>query len=140
MNNDVFEISPPGKFESLTIKQQMIGYKSTISLPPNFFESIIKYETLLKEAFNMKVLEKLIKYYSFAIEHYSSIGNDNKINEYNSNLNLLFGQMEVKKFMLEGNNMEILKKNIIILVIIIYHLVSNKILTIKILYIFLSIN
>ena len=94
------------KYESLSIKEQMLGIKSSKSLPSDFYEKVLEYELSLKEKFDMKVLGTLIQYYSLAVEHFGSIGDDKKCQEYNENLNLLFKQMEVKKYMEEGKNIE----------------------------------
>ena len=69
-------------------------------------EKVLECELSLKEKFDMKVLGTLIQYYSLAVEHFGSIGDDKKCQEYNENLNLLFKQMEVKKYMEEGKNIE----------------------------------
>ena len=95
------------KYESLTIKQQMMGIKSSKSLPDDFYEKVLECELSLKEKFDMQILNTLIQYYSLAVEHFGSIGDDKKCEEYNENLNLLFKQMEVNQFMKEGKNMEL---------------------------------
>lgn len=94
------------KIESLSIKEQMLGVKSTKPLPKDFYEKILECEMSLKEKFDMEILGTLIKYYSLAVEHFGSLGDDKKCAEYNENLNLLFKQIEVKKYMDEGNNIE----------------------------------
>ena len=97
-----------GKYESLSIKEQMLGIKSSSKvLPEDFYERVLECELNLKEKFDMKVLETLIQYYSLAVEYFGSIGDDKKCSEYNENLNLLFKQMEIKKYMKEGNNIEL---------------------------------
>lgn len=96
----------PEKIESLSIKEQMLGVKSTKPLPKDFYEKILECEMSLKEKFDMEILGTLIKYYSLAVEHFGSLGDDKKCAEYNENLNLLFKQIEVKKYMDEGNNIE----------------------------------
>ena len=97
-----------GKYESLSIKEQMLGIKSSSKvLPEDFYERVLECELSLKEKFDMKVLETLIQYYSLAVEYFGSIGDDKKCSEYNENLNLLFKQMEIKKYMKEGNNIEL---------------------------------
>ena len=60
----------------------------------------------LKEKFDMEILGTLIQYYSLAVEHFASIGNQKKCDEYNENLNLLFKQAEIKKNMNEDKNIE----------------------------------
>jgi hypothetical protein len=94
------------KMESLSIKEQMMGIKSTKPLPKDFYEKVLECEMNLKEKFDMEILGTLIKYYSLAVEHFGSIGDEKKCAEYNENLNLLFKQIEVKKYMNEGNNIE----------------------------------
>ena len=95
------------KYESLSIKEQMQGIKSSIALPDDFYEKVLEYELSLKEKFNMQILSTLIQYYSLAVEHFGSIGDAKKCEEYNENLNLLFKQMEVRKYMKEGKNIEL---------------------------------
>ena len=94
------------KIEFLSIKEQMLGVKSTKPLPKDFYEKILECEMSLKEKFDMGILGTLIQYYSLAVEHFGSLGDDKKCAEYNENLNLLFKQIEVKKYMDEGNNIE----------------------------------
>ena len=95
------------KYESLSIKEQMLGVKSSQSLPDDFYEKVLECELSLKEKFDMNILGQLIQYYSLAVEHFGSIGDDKKCEEYNENLNLLFKQMEIRKYMKEGNNIEL---------------------------------
>ena len=95
------------KYESLSIKEQMQGIKSSIALPDDFYEKVLECELSLKEKFDMQILSTLIQYYSLAVEHFGSIGNVKKCEEYNENLNLLFKQMEVRKYMKEGKNIEL---------------------------------
>ena len=92
--------------QSLSLKEQMMGVKSTKPLPKDFYEKVLECEMALKEKFDMEILGTLIKYYSLAVEHFGSIGDAKKCEEYNENLNLLFKQVEVKKYMKEGNNIE----------------------------------
>ena len=94
------------KIHSLSIKEQMMGVKSTKPLPKDFYEKVLECEMALKEKFDMEILGTLIKYYSLAVEHFGSLGDEKKCAEYNENLNLLFKQIEVKKYMNEGNNIE----------------------------------
>ena len=96
----------PEKIESLSIKEQMLGVKSTKPLPKDFYEKILECEMSLKEKFDMGILGTLIQYYSLAVEHFGSLGDEKKCAEYNEDLNLLFKQIEVKKYMDEGNNIE----------------------------------
>ena len=78
-------------------------------LPKDFFETVLDCEVKLKEKFDMKVLQKLINYYSIAIGYYESI-NDPKFLLYNQSLSLLFSQPEVKKYLSGGNIKLKLKK------------------------------
>ena len=60
----------------------------------------------------MKVLQKLIDYYSTAVGYYESI-NDPKFMIYNQSLTLLFSQPEVKKYLSGGNiKLKLKKENI----------------------------
>ena len=95
------------KYESLSIKEQMLGVKSSQSLPDDFYEKVLECELSLKEKCDMNILGQLIQYYSLAVEHFGSIGDEKKCEEYNENLNLLFKQMEIRKYMKEGNNIEL---------------------------------
>lgn len=95
------------KYESLSIKEQMQGIKSSQALPEDFCEKILECELSLKEKFDMQILSTLIQYYSLAVEHFGSIGDAKKCEEYNENLNLLFKQMEVRKYMKEGKDIEL---------------------------------
>ena len=94
------------KIASLSIKEQMMGIKSSKPLPKDFYEKVLEYEMSLKEKFDMEILGTLIQYYSLAVEHFASMGNQKKCDEYNENLNLLFKQAEVRKYMNEGKNIE----------------------------------
>ena len=78
-------------------------------LPKDFFETVLECEVKLKEKFDMKVLQKLIDYYSTAVGYYESI-NDPKFMIYNQSLTLLFSQPEVKKYLSGGNIKLKLKK------------------------------
>ena len=72
----------------------------------------MKCEVKLKEKFEMKVLQKLIDYYSLAVGYYESI-NDPKYMIYNQSLTLLFSQPEVKKYFSGGNiKLKLKKENI----------------------------
>ena len=95
------------KYESLTVKEQMMGIKSSKSLPEDFYEKVLECELSLKEKFDMQILGTLIQYYSLAVEHFGSIGDEKKCAEYNESLNLLFKQMEIGKYMKEGKNIEL---------------------------------
>ena len=58
----------------------------------------------------MKVLPKLIDYYSNAVGYYESI-NDPKFMIYNQSLSLLFSQPEIKKYFSAGGKLNLkLKK------------------------------
>jgi hypothetical protein len=60
----------------------------------------------------MKVLQKLIDYYSIAVGYYESI-NDPKFMIYNQSLSLLFSQPEVKQYLTSGNiKLKLKKENI----------------------------
>ena len=78
-------------------------------LPKDFFETVLDCEVKLKEKFDMKVLQKLIDYYSTAVGYYESI-NDPKFMIYNQSLSLLFSQPEVKQYLSSGNIKLKLKK------------------------------
>ena len=78
-------------------------------LPKDFFETVLECEVKLKEKFDMKVLQKLIDYYSTAVGYYESI-NDPKFMIYNQSLSLLFSQPEIKKYLTGGDIKLKLKK------------------------------
>ena len=79
-------------------------------LPKDFFETVLDCEVKLKEKFDMKVLHKLVDYYSIAVGYYESI-NDPKFMIYNQSLSLLFSQPEVKQYLAAGGNLKLkLKK------------------------------
>ena len=81
-------------------------------LPKDFFETVLDCEVKLKEKFDMKVLQKLIDYYSTAVGYYESI-NDPKYMIYNQSLSLLFSQPEVKQYLQSGNiKLKLKKENI----------------------------
>ena len=82
-------------------------------LPKDFFETVLDCEVKLKEKFDMKVLQKLIDYYSTAVGYYESI-NDPKFMIYNQSLSLLFSQPEIKKYLeaVENLNLKLKKENI----------------------------
>ena len=63
------------KIGSLSIKEQMMGVKSSKPLPKDFYEKVLECEMSLKEKFDMEILGTLIQYYSLAVEHFASIGN-----------------------------------------------------------------
>jgi hypothetical protein len=65
-------------------------------LPPDFFEQVLICEIQMKRSFSMPLLEKLISYYSQAIEYYESIC-DPRFTRYSKSLQLLLMQPEVMK-------------------------------------------
>ena len=81
-------------------------------LPKDFFDTVLDCEMKLKQKFDMKVLQKLIDYYSIAVGYYESI-NDPKFMIYNQSLSLLFSQPEVKQYLTSGNiKLKLKKENI----------------------------
>ena len=72
------------------------GKKKVTSLPPKFFEQVLVCEIQMKKGFSMVTLQKLIKFYSQAIEYYESI-NDPRFQRYSKSLQLLLMQPEVMK-------------------------------------------
>ena len=84
-------------FQAIKAKQSQHTGKSKItSLPPNFFEQVLVCEIQMKKGFSMVTLQKLINYYSQAIEYYESI-NDPRFARYSKSLQLLLMQPEVMK-------------------------------------------
>ena len=75
---------------------QRTGKTKVTSLPPNFFEQVLVCEIQMKKGFSMVTLQKLINYYSQAIEYYESI-NDPRFARYSKSLQLLLMQPEVMK-------------------------------------------
>ena len=73
------------------------------SLSQEFFETILDYETNLKEKFDPKIFFELINLYSKAIKYYERL-NNKKFIIYNQALNYLFELPETKKFM-EGKDL-----------------------------------
>ena len=65
-------------------------------LPPDFFEQVLICEIQMKRSFSMPLLQKLINYYSQAIEYYESIC-DPRFARYSKSLQLLLMQPEVMK-------------------------------------------
>ena len=61
------------KYESLSVKEQMQGIKSSQALPEDFYEKVLECELSLKEKFDMQILSTLIQYYSLAVEHFGSM-------------------------------------------------------------------
>ena len=84
-------------FQAIKTKQsQRTGKSKITSLPPNFFEQVLVCEIQMKKGFSMVTLQKLINYYSQAIEYYESI-NDPRFARYSKSLQLLLMQPEVMK-------------------------------------------
>ena len=85
-------------FQAIKSKKEMqsSGKKKITSLPPNFFEQVLVCEIQMKKGFSMATLQKLINYYSQAIEYYESI-NDPRFARYSKSLQLLLMQPEVMK-------------------------------------------
>ena len=85
-------------FQAIKSKKEMqsSGKKKITSLPPNFFEQVLVCEIQMKKGFSMVTLQKLINYYSQAIEYYESI-NDPRFTRYSKSLQLLLMQPEVMK-------------------------------------------
>jgi len=107
-NNNMTTISKkPKQNASLGVEKGKVS-----GLPKDFFETVLDCEVKLKEKFDMKVLQKLIEYYSTAVGYYESI-NDPKFMIYNQSLSLLFSQPEVKKYISSGNiKLKLKKENI----------------------------
>ena len=78
------------------LQSQKGGKSKVTSLPPNFFEQVLVCEIQMKKGFSMVTLQKLINYYSQAIEYYESI-NDPRFARYSKSLQLLLMQPEVMK-------------------------------------------
>ena len=78
------------------LQSQKSGKTKVTSLPPNFFEQVLVCEIQMKKGFSMTTLQKLINYYSQAIEYYESI-NDPRFARYSKSLQLLLMQPEVMK-------------------------------------------
>ena len=74
-----------------------------LGLSQEFFETILDYETNLKEKFDPKIFFELINLYSTAIKYYERL-NNKKFIIYNQALNYLFELPETKKFM-EGKDL-----------------------------------
>jgi len=103
-NNNMITVKKNQNLNSNLQKGKVAG------LPKDFFETVLDCEVKLKEKFDMKVLQKLIDYYSTAVGYYESI-NDPKFMIYNQSLSLLFAQPEIKKYLAAGGNLNLkLKK------------------------------
>lgn len=84
-------------YQAIKSKQsQRTGKSKITALPPNFFEQVLVCEIQMKKGFSMVTLQKLINYYSQAIEYYESI-NDPRFARYSKSLQLLLMQPEVMK-------------------------------------------
>ena len=107
-NNNMTTISKkPKQNTNLGVEKGKVS-----GLPKDFFETVLDCEVKLKEKFDMKVLQKLIDYYSTAVGYYESI-NDPKYMIYNQSLSLLFSQPEVKQYLQSGNiKLKLKKENI----------------------------
>ena len=75
---------------------KFLGKSKIKPLPPDFFEQVLICEIQMKRSFSMQLLQKLINYYSQAIEYYESIS-DPKFARYSKSLQLLLMQPEVMK-------------------------------------------
>jgi len=75
---------------------KFLGKSKIKPLPPDFFEQVLICEIQMKRSFSMPLLQKLINYYSQAIEYYESIS-DPKFARYSKSLQLLLMQPEVMK-------------------------------------------
>ena len=76
-NNNMTTISKkPKQNTNLGVEKGKVS-----GLPKDFFETVLDCEVKLKEKFDMKVLQKLIEYYSTAVGYYESI-NDPKYMRY----------------------------------------------------------
>ena len=94
------------------VEDPFLGKGKVEGLPKDFFETVLDCEVKLKQKFDMKVLQKLIDYYSIAVGYYESI-NDPKYMIYNQSLSLLFTQPEIKKYLSGGNiKLKLKKENI----------------------------
>ena len=96
--NSLFKNTQPKKDQySHNQQNSKISGKSKIKpLPPDFFEQVLICEIQMKRSFSMPLLQKLINYYSQAIEYYESIS-DPKFARYSKSLQLLLMQPEVMK-------------------------------------------
>ena len=109
-SNNMITVNKKQKSNSNTNSNILKG--KVEGLPKDFFETVLDCEVKLKEKFDMKVLQKLIDYYSTAVGYYESI-NDPKFMIYNQSLSLLFSQPEIKKYLTGGNiKLKLKKENI----------------------------
>ena len=96
--NSLFK-NTQSKKEQYSQSQQnskFLGKSKIKPLPPDFFEQVLICEIQMKRSFSMPLLQKLINYYSQAIEYYESIS-DPKFARYSKSLQLLLMQPEVMK-------------------------------------------
>ena len=112
-NNNLITVQKKQKTNNISVNRSTntstVAKGKVEGLPKDFFETVLDCEVKLKEKFDMKVLQKLIDYYSTAVGYYESI-NDPKFMIYNQSLSLLFSQPEVKKYLSGGNIKLKLKK------------------------------
>ena len=102
----------PKKSKSAANSSSTVAKGKVEGLPKDFFDTVLDCEVKLKQKFDMKVLQKLIDYYSIAVGYYESI-NDPKFMIYNQSLSLLFSQPEVKQYLTSGNiKLKLKKENI----------------------------
>ena len=115
-NNNLHSVQKKQKTNNITVNKSNttsnIEKGKIEGLPADFFDTVLDCEVKLKQKFDMKVLQKLIDYYSTAVGYYESI-NDPKFMIYNQSLSLLFSQPEVKQYLTSGNiKMKLKKENI----------------------------
>ena len=115
-NNNLITVQKKQKTNNISVNRSTntstVAKGKVEGLPKDFFETVLDCEVKLKEKFDMKVLQKLIDYYSTAVGYYESI-NDPKFMIYNQSLSLLFSQPEVKQYLTSGNiKLKLKKENI----------------------------
>ena len=115
-NNNLITVQKKQKINNISVNRSTntstVAKGKVEGLPKDFFETVLDCEVKLKEKFDMKVLQKLIDYYSTAVGYYESI-NDPKFMIYNQSLSLLFSQPEVKQYLTSGNiKLKLKKENI----------------------------
>ena len=84
------------KMKAKTAFSNKTSNKRKVELPPDFFEQILACEIQMKKGFSMSTLQKLIAYYSQAVEYFESV-NDKRYEKYSRNLQILLTQPEVMK-------------------------------------------
>ncbi len=96
--SSLFKTVKPKKDQSSQSSQssKLSGKNKIKPLPPDFFEQVLIAEIQMKRSFSMPLLQKLINYYSQAIEYYESQC-DPKFVRYSKSLQLLLMQPEVMK-------------------------------------------